>query len=323
MSSLNNELSQDRRAPYSFDNEEDFRSWLDRSNMSLRPTLRLRLRPPRPPNPEMMNFGGMNFPVSVPEANPNYAWVTNRDTLEGAWHPLNTPITQDAVGPTTFRQIGDDQTFQPQHHGINVAAESRMSDDQLRQNLQNWNLPTEGDRSQLFQRNMRVKHHPTFMRNFAEGRQPNEAEVSDVLGNNQPMSLREAARMRGLRSQAGYYQNVQPPPVSRPRPGGNMGSIAGLGRQAPMAGAGQGGGLAGRIAPQANAAAGEAAAAEGGALAGGAAAGEAGLMGGAGMMAARAVPILNMVLLGKMLMDGVTSSSKEAKAKQQQLMYRT
>ena len=65
------------------------------------------------------------------------------------------------------------------------------------------------------------------------------------------------------------------------------------------------------------------AAAQGEALAGGAAAGEMGAMGGAAMMASRAVPILNMVLLGKMLMDGMTSSSKEAKAKQQDLMYRT
>ena len=66
-----------------------------------------------------------------------------------------------------------------------------------------------------------------------------------------------------------------------------------------------------------------AAAAEEGALAGGAAAGEMGAMGGAVMMASRAVPILNMVLLGKMLMDATTASSKEAKAKQQELMYRT
>lgn len=67
----------------------------------------------------------------------------------------------------------------------------------------------------------------------------------------------------------------------------------------------------------------EAAAAEGGALAGSAAAGEMGMMGGAAMMASRAVPILNLVLLGKMLMDGMTANSKEAKAKQQDLMYRT
>ena len=99
-----------------------------------------------------------------------------------------------------------------------------------------------------------------------------------------------------------------------------MGSIAGLARQAP--GPSQGGNLASRIGPQANVAAGEAAAGEG-ALAGGAAASEAGMMGGAAMMASRAVPVLNMVLLGKMLMDGITSGSKEAKQKQQQLMYRT
>lgn len=280
----------------------------------------LRLRPPPPPAPPMVRARGMNFPISVPEPNPNYVWVTNRDSLEGAWRPMNSPITEDQVGRTVFNQIGQDQTFQPEHHGMNVPAESRMSDDQLRDRLNEWNLPSQGDRQQLFERNLRVKHHPTFMQNYAQGRQPNEAEVSDIMGGNQQMSLREAARMRNLRSQAGYYQNVPPPRVSQPRPGGNMGSIAGLARQAP--GPNAGGNLASRIGPQANVAAGEAAAGEG-ALAGGAAAGEMGAMGGAAMMASRAVPILNMVLLGKMLMDGITSSSKEAKQKQQALMYRT
>ena len=282
-----------------------------------RPVLRL-----RPPPPPMVRVRGMNFPISVPEPNPNYVWVTNRDSLEGSWQPINSPITEDQVGRTVFNQIGQDQTFQPKHHGINAPAESSMSDDQLRDRLNEWNLPSQGDRQQLFERNLRVKHHPTFMQNFARGAQPNEAEVADIMGGNQQMSLREAARMRGLRSRAGYYQNVPPPPVSQPRPGGNMESIASLGKQAPGPGSGSGGNLASRIAPQANVAAGEAAAGEG-ALAGGAAAGEMGAMGGAAMMASRAFPILNMVLLGKMLMDGITASSKEAKQKQQALMYRT
>lgn len=280
-----------------------------------RSVLRLRRPPPAPP---MVRSRGMNFPISVPEPDPNYVWITNRDSLEGSWRPMNSPITEDQVGRTVFNQIGQDQTFQPEHHGMNVPAESRMSDDQLRGRLDEWRIPSQGNRQQLFERNLRVKHHPTFMQNYARGNRPNEAEVSDIMGGNQQMSLQEAARMRGLRRQAGYYQNVQPPAPAEPRPNGNMGSIAGLGRQQ--------GNLAERIGPQANAArgaaAGEAAAGEG-ALAGGTAAGEAGMMGGAGMMAARAVPILNLVLLGKMLMDGVTASSKEAKQKQQALMYRT
>ena len=178
-----------------------------------------------------------------------------------------------------------------------------MSDDQLRQNLSNWNLPTEGDRSELFARNMRVKTHPTFLKNFADGRAPNEAEVSDIVNPNGPMSLQEAARMRNLRSQAGYYENVPPVQTQEPMPGATMRTLGDLSR------------------PAANDLLG--AAAQGEALAGGAAASEMGAMGGAAMMASRAVPILNMVLLGKMLMDGMTSSSKEVKAKQQDLMYRT
>lgn len=317
MSSLSNELAGDRRDPGTFANHEEFQAWLRRNNLQFRPILRLRPPPPpRPPMPERMTFRGVQHPISVPEADPNYAWVTNRDSLEGNWHRLNTPITEEAVGPTTFRQIGDAGVFKPEHHGINVAGETRMSDDQLRQNLQNWNLPTEGDRSELFARNMRVKHHPTFMRNFAEGRAPNEAEVSDIVNPNQQISLGEANRLRELRRQAGYYENVPPIRPQRPMPGSNMRTISDL---APSSG---GGASAGGAATASRALPG-AAAAEGEALAGGAAAGEMGAMGGAAMMASRAVPILNMVILGKMLMDATTASSKEAKAKQQELMYRT
>ena len=316
MSDLSRELAGDRREPGTFDNLEEFHAWRRRNNLGFRPVLRLRA--PKPAMPERMSFGGVQHPISVPEASQGHVWVTNRDSLEGNWHRVNSPITEEAVGPTTFRQIGDAGVFKPEHHGINVAGETRMSDDQLRQNLENWNLPTEGDRSELFARNMRVKHHPTFMRNFAEGRGNNEAEVSDVMDPNRPMDLREAGRLRELRREAGYYENVQAPRPQRPMPGSNMRTIADL------SGPAQGGNAAQGARALPGAAAGEAtAAAEGGALAGGAAAGEMGAMGSAAMMAGRAVPILNMVLLGKMLMDGVTSSSKEAKAKQQELMYRT
>ena len=250
MSSLNDELSGDRRNPGTFQSEEEFHNWRRRNNLGFRPVLRLRPPPPPPPQrpamPPRMTFGGAQFPVSVPEADPNHVWVTNRDSLEGNWHSVNSPITEQAVGPTTFRQIGEDQTFQPQHHGINVAAESRMSDDQLRQNLENWNLPTEGNRDELFARNMRVKHHPTFMRNFAEGRAANEAEVSDIANPNQPIDLREAARLRGLRQEAGYYENVPEVRPRAPMPQSNMRTLADLAR--PAEGAARVGGAAGEAA---------------------------------------------------------------------------
>lgn len=299
MTSLNEALA---NAPGSFRSLREFHNWRLRNNLGFKPTLRL--KPPPPPNPEMMNFQGTNYPISMPQADPNYAWITNRDTLEGGWQPINGPINEQAVGPTTFGQIGQDQVFSPEHHVINIPGESNMSDDQLRQNLSNWNLPTEGDRSELFARNIRVKTHPTFLRNFADGRAPNEAEVSDIVNPNGSISLQEAARMRNLRSQAGYYENVPAVQTQEPMPGATMRTLGDLSRPA------------GQALPGA-AIGGEAATAEG------AAAGEMGAMGGAAMMASRAVPILNMVLLGKMLMDGMTSSSKEAKAKQQDLMYRT
>ena len=294
MTSLNEALSEPS-GYISFEDLPNFRN-LRRQN-------RLRFRPPKPPNPEMMNFGGVQHPLQLPDVDPNYGWVTNRDTLEGNWQLFDSPITEEGVGPTTFGQIGQDQVFSPEHHGINIPGESNMSDDQLRQNLSNWNLPTEGDRSELFARNMRVKTHPTFLKNFADGRAPNEAEVSDIVNPNGPMSLQEAGQLRALRSQAGYYENVPAVQTQEPMPGATMRTLGDLSRPAGQA-------LPG-------------AAAEGEAFAGGAAAGEMGAMGGAAMMASRAVPILNMVLLGKMLMDGMTSSSKEAKAKQQDLMYRT
>ncbi len=302
MTSLSDALSDFPSSYVSFEDLPDFRN-LRRQN-------RLRFRPPRPPNPEMMNFGGVQYPLQLPEVDPNYGWVTNRDTLEGNWQLFDSPITEEGVGPTTFGQIGQDQEFGPQHHGINMPGESLMSDDQLRQNLSNWNLPIEGNRGELFSRNMRVKNHPTFLKNFADGNVPSEVEMADIVSPNGAMSLQEAARMRNLRSQAGYYENVPPVQTQEPMPGATMRTLGDLSR--PAANALPGAAIGG-----------EAAAAEGGALAGGAAAGEMGMMGGAAMMASRAVPILNLVLLGKMLMDAMTANSKEAKAKQQDLMYRT
>lgn len=113
---------------------------------------------------------------------------------------------------------------------------------------------------------------------------------------------------------------VQPPPPQQPQ-GPLYGGTMRLGDEAPMSTSIIGGGaseaqpltqspnLYSRIAPQANT--------------GAVAAEEAGAMGGMEMMASRAIPMLNMVLMGKMLMDGLTADSKQKKMQQQALMYRT
>ena len=294
-----------------FPSEEEFHNWRRSNNLGFRPVLRLRPQPPppppRPPMPQMMSFGGGQFPVSVPEADPNYVWATNRDTLAGNWYPMNSPITERAVGRSTFGGLGEDPRFLPEHHGMNIPAESRMGDEQLRQNLENWNLPAEGNREELFARNMRVKHHPTFMRNFAEGRAPNEAEIADIANPNAPIDLREANRLRNLRQQAGYYENALPVRPQRPMPGATMRTIADLGR-APIGGAQAAAGGAEALGAGEAAAAGEA-----GALSSG--------LGTAGMFAARALPIVNVALMGTMLYNMMRSQNQaqEAEAKRKEM----
>lgn len=339
------------RNPYIFDDRESLYDFLHGSGLQIRPespVLKLRSLPPKPPqNPDSVSIQGNTYPISVPPSDPNYIWVTNRDTLSGKWFPVNSPIREEDVGPTTFRTIGGDQTYQSQHHGVNTSKESAMTDEELSNQLGSWNLPTEGNRKELFERNVRARLHPTFQQNMAAGSQPNEAELADILGK-QDISLAEAARIRELRRQMQPQTNssslnqpstntqlqgtttttttTQPPNVVQPplpqEPQGPLyGGTMRLGDEAPMSTSIIGGGasetqpltqspnLYSRIAPQANT--------------GAVATEEAGAMGGMEMMASRAIPMLNMVLMGKMLVDGVTADSKQKKMQQQALMYRT
>ena len=113
---------------------------------------------------------------------------------------------------------------------------------------------------------------------------------------------------------------VQPPAPQEPQ-GPLYGGTMRLGDEAPMSTSIIGGSssqtqnltqspsLYSRITPQANT--------------GAVVAEEAGAMGGAEMMASRAIPMLNMVFIGKMLADSLTADSKEKKMQQEALMYRT
>lgn len=317
--SLRDELYGNRRSPsvnlpQNFSIDPRFLGGEEPTSVSVANTPPLVLRQPPPPKPATMRFNGYDFPIKTPERpdNSQFAWVTNRDNFKGSWQPIGTPIKEEHVGKSVFNNLGEGQVYGPEHHGLNSPQESTMTDEQLSRKLSDLNLPSEGSREELFARNMRVKHHPTIMKNFAGGKSPNEAEVSDIMGEKKDFSLKDLGKLRDLRNQAGYYENTPAPKPFTPRPPSNVQNI--FSPRTP-------GSLPERLGAQSSAEG--AVAAEEGAVAGGAAAGEAGMLGGASAMAGRAVPILNLVLLGKMLMDGMNSGKQDRKQQQQDLSMRT
>lgn len=318
---------------------------------------------PPPPKPQMITYPladrEATYPIEIPK-DPNWVWVSHRDH-PGQWRRIGSPIKEEEVGSTYFREANRPQTYQPIHSGLNAGQESFMTDDELRGILKKWNLPTEGDRYSIFDRVVRVKTNPTVMEKVATGNAPlTEQERQYVLGGDRyPKSanLLQAEREQGIRDRKAFLARksqqpqtnapnqptvntqmggtttttttTQPPNVVEPpapqKPQGPLyGGTMRLGDEAPMSTSVMGNGatqtqtmtqpnLYSRIMPQANPQA----------NAGAAAAEEAGIMGGMDMMASRAMPILNMVFLGKMLTDSMTADSKEKKMQQQQLMYRT
>ncbi len=137
---------------------------------------------------------------------------------------------------------------------------------------------------------------------------------------NQPVANTQLGGTATTTTTAQSPNVVEPPaPQAPPEPQGPLyGGTMRLGDEAPMSTSVIGPtqtqtipqpNLYSRITPQANT--------------GAVAAEEAGAMGGAEMMASRAIPMLNMVFLGKILSDSLTADSKEKKMQQQQLMYRT
>jgi len=318
---------------------------------------------PPPPNPEMITYPladrDVTYPIEIPE-DPNWVWVSHRDH-PGQWRRIGTPIKEEEVGSTYFREPNRPQTYQPIHRGLNAGQESLMTDDQLKESLRGWNLPTKGDRYSIFDRVVRVKTNPTVMQKLTGNEPLTEQERQYVLGGDRyPKSanLLQAEREQGMRDREAFLSrraqtpqatpsslnqpstnnplqgtttttttsqppNVVQPPLQPPpqEPQGPLyGGTMRLGDEAPMSTSVIGRApsqtqtmtqpsLSSRIMPQANT--------------GAAVAEEAGAMGGMEMMASRALPMLNMVFMGKMLADGLTSGAKEKKMQQQALMYRT
>ena len=297
--------------------------------------------PVPPENPPHINVGGQQYPISLPQRDPNYVWVTNRDNLIGNWYRNGSSIYRNMVGHATFKQIGRDSVFGPEHHGRNIGAEVAMSDDKLRENLRRWGIPTEGNRAELLKRNIRVKTSELYQR-LEEGGRPSSQDIYNIVYNpDRNPSLAEANQLRQLRQEAGIYDRVATaagPAQQVPRkwtggtgrPSGNPLSAAeqtatqnwgqsNLQRAAaaqstprPSAlGTGRNPMTIGALESQAEAQAAQTAATE--------AAGTSALstgLGTAGMFAARAMPVLNVAMMGGMLYN-IMQSQNQAKKEEE------
>ena len=195
----------DRMYNGSFENEEALNAWLNRSGYSLRkpgPVLRLRQPVPKPQMPEFYRGyqTGYNYPIEAPATDPHHVFVGNRDNFTGDWYRIGDPIDPSKVGNTTYNAIGHEETFQPSHHNFNIGHESHLSEEELRHNLEQLNLPTEGDRTSLFKRMINVKESPNLMDKLVQGEKPSELELADIVNRHEPINLQQAARLRSLRN---------------------------------------------------------------------------------------------------------------------------
>lgn len=306
------------------------------------PLLREQMEDLPPPIPETYRgpHTGYRYTVQNPQPNPNYVWVGNRDTFSGNWHKIGDPITPEAVGPTTYGYISDDQVFGPQHHNIASAAESGLSQEQLQEKLRNLNIPAEGERSELFKRLINVKESPELVRRLASGGRPTELDLADEIYRHQPTTLEQAAHLRNLRGNVaapGLEAAAQPSrslfsrlnpynwrsqsnpisaggvPISNVEATGarqwgaqNLANRAAAIESASRLGTGaRPMGLSNIPGGQANALA--------GAGAGAAAAGSSGMFGSAAGFASRALPIINLVMLAGMLAKQMGKNKEEQK----------
>ena len=182
----------------SVEDEESLYDYLRPRGLGLKkpsPFLRLRQPPPMPETYRGMNTG-YPYVMQAPEQNPDYAFVGNRDNFSGNWHRLGDPVTEDAVGKTTYGHIGEGQRFQPAHHNMNLPRESSLTEEQLRGKLNEYNLPTNGDRSSLFKRMINTKESNDIMQKLGNGERPSELEMADVINRHEPNELERYREMQ-------------------------------------------------------------------------------------------------------------------------------
>jgi hypothetical protein len=209
MSSLANYLASD-----GFASEGEFYDWLDQNRMSLRrpdPVLNLPVKPPPMPETYRGRRTGHNYPVFAPPANENFVFVGNRDDFSGNWYRKGDKIDPTKVGRTTFGHFGQDGVFGDQHHNKNLPAETFLSREDLQQKLQSYNLPFEGERSDLFKRFINVQEGGLIPK-IADGEPLTEVEIADIVNRHEPINLQQAARLRELRGNQRNPSQINQPP---------------------------------------------------------------------------------------------------------------
>ena len=202
MSSLANYLASD-----GFASEGELYDWPDRNSMSLRrpdPVLNLPIKPP--PMPETYRGRtGYNYPMFAPPADENFVFVGNRDNFSGNWYRKGDKIDPAKVGRTTFEEFKKDGVFGSQHHNQHLPAESHWSKEDLQQKLQSYNLPSEGERSDLWKRYVNIQESD-LKQKLADGEPITEVEIADIVNRHEPVDLARAAELREMRRGA----EVQP-----------------------------------------------------------------------------------------------------------------
>lgn len=115
-----------------------------------------------------------NYPPNVPQPHPGYVAVGNRDLGTGKtpeelykWYKTGSPINQEDVGKTTFESMKGAETFDPSHHGMHFPKQTYFSDEELREDAKKWGLPEEGNRDELFGRTMRMEKQPLYKMGMA------------------------------------------------------------------------------------------------------------------------------------------------------------
>ena len=137
------------------------------------------------------------FEVEPVNPDPFHVWIGDRDMNRGAWRRIGTPINEQDVGRTTFGQIGGDQVYQPQHHNVNIAQPAWLSNDQLKEKLSELNLPSDGNRYDLYKRHINTSNSDLKGR-LADGYQPSNEEFMNIVNRDHDVmdQLQQANQIR-------------------------------------------------------------------------------------------------------------------------------
>lgn len=184
------------------------------------PAEEINLQPQPPPLPATYRapMTGYDYVIEAPQPNPNFVLVGNRDNFKPTWQRLGDELNPDQIGRTSYNSLyngpnGPVLTYQPDHHNRFLPQESSMSQADLVAKLNEYNLPTTGDRSALFRRLINLKEMPDMMTKFQSGEPWAPEDITSI--ENPPRNLPELAQLRAARPPA----QPAPPVANNPASG--------------------------------------------------------------------------------------------------------